>query len=151
MQLTRYSDYSLRVLIFTSLKEDGTRITVSDIATHFDISRNHLLKVVHHLSKLGFLHTTRGKGGGIALGLPAAEINIGEVIRKVEANLDVIDCNQPPCPIQPACKLKGVLNEATRAFMSVLDQYTLADMINNPEQLKPLLNWNEIKPRQRLA
>lgn len=139
MQLTRYTDYSLRVLIFASLKAEDERITIADIAEHFQISRNHLLKVVHHLSKIGLLHTTRGKGGGIELGKPAAEICIGEVIRQVESNLDIIDCNEPPCPIQPACKLKGVLNEAAQAFLNVLDQYTLADLLDSPEQLKPLL------------
>jgi Rrf2 family nitric oxide-sensitive transcriptional repressor len=139
MQLTRYTDYSLRVLIFASLKDKDQRITISDIAEHFQISRNHLLKVVHHLSKLGLLHTTRGKGGGIELGRPIEQINIGEVVRQMESNLDIIDCNEPPCPIQPACRLKGILQEASQAFLNVLDQYTLADLLQSPEQLKPLL------------
>lgn len=139
MQLTRYSDYSLRVLIFTSLQGDGERVTISDIADHFQISRNHLLKVVHHLSKLGLLNTTRGKGGGICLGKPASLIRIGDVIRQVEANLEPIDCEEPPCPIQPVCRLKGILNQATQAYLEFLDQFTLADLLVSPDQLMPLL------------
>lgn len=147
MQLTRYTDYSLRVLIFASLKESDERITISDIAEHFQISRNHLLKVVHNLSKIGLLKTTRGKGGGIALGRPADQINIGEVIRRVESNLDIVDCDEPPCPIQSACKLKGILTEAVQAFLDVLDKYTLADLLQSPDLLKPLLHYPQLAVR----
>ena len=139
MQLTRYTDYALRVLIYLALQDKEQRSTINDIAENFSVSRNHLLKVVHHLGQLGYLDNTRGKGGGIRLGALPASIRIGDVVRKMESNLDLIDCNSPPCPIRPHCLLKGSLHEACEAFLKVLDQYTLEDMILQPQQLRDLL------------
>ncbi|MCW8935587.1 MAG: Rrf2 family transcriptional regulator [Gammaproteobacteria bacterium] len=143
MQLTHYTDYSLRVLIFLSLQDDEQRITITDIAEHFSIPRNHLVKVVHKLGVLKYIHTTRGKNGGIRIAKPASQIVIGSVVRQMEANLDIVNCQMPsPCPIQSGCKLKSILNLATQAFLDVLDQYTIADLNQKPEQLKQLLQWN---------
>ena len=140
MQLTRYTDYSLRVLIFLSLQKEGQRITISDISEHFDIPRNHLVKVVHRLGVLDFIHTTRGKNGGIHLASPTDQIRIGDVVRQMENTLDVVHCESPsPCPIGSNCKLKSLLNQATDAFLDVLDQYTIADLNQRPDQLKVLL------------
>ncbi|VAW67977.1 Nitrite-sensitive transcriptional repressor NsrR [hydrothermal vent metagenome] len=141
MQITHYTDYSLRVLIFLSLQEDKQRVTISDVAEHFKIPRNHLVKVVHQLGILNYIHTTRGKNGGICLGKPADQIRIGEVIRHMENRLDVVDCNSPSlCPIKPGCQLKSILLQAGEAFLSVLDQHTIADLQNKPDQLKTLLH-----------
>ena len=143
MQLTHYTDYSLRVLIFLSLQDKEQRVTISDIAEHFAIPRNHLVKVVHKLGILNYINTTRGKNGGICLGKAASEIHIGDVVRHMESRLDVVDCNSPsPCPIKPNCRLKSILHEASNAFLNVLDQYTIADLQQKPEQLKSLLKWN---------
>ena len=140
MQLTRYTDYSLRVLIFLSLQKEGQRSTISDIAEHFDIPRNHLVKVVHRLGVLDFIHTTRGKNGGIHLATAADQIRIGEVIRQMENTLDIVHCESPsPCPIGSNCRLKSLLNQATDAFLEVLDQYTIADLNQRSKQLKVLL------------
>lgn len=141
MQLTRYTDYSLRVLIFLSLQNDEQLITISDIAEHFDIPRNHLVKVVHRLGVLGFINTTRGKNGGICLANGASEISIGQVIRQMEKTLDVVQCEVPTlCPINGNCKLKSLLNLAANAFLGVLDQYTIADLTQGPNELKNLLH-----------
>lgn len=140
MQLTRYTDYSLRVLLYLSLQNDEQLNTITDIAEHFDIPRNHLVKVVHRLGILGFINTTRGKNGGVCLATSAEQIGIGQVIRQMEKTLDVVQCDAPtPCPIGGNCKLKSVLNQAARAFLSVLDQYTIADLNQHPEELKDLL------------
>lgn len=139
MQLTRYTDYSLRVLIYLALQDKGKRSTIHDIAEDFSVSKNHLLKVVHHLGQLGYLDNARGKGGGIMLGVPPSEIGIGEVVRSMESNLELVDCNSPPCPIRPQCRLKDALQEACKAFLQVLDGYTLEDMIRQPQQLRSLL------------
>lgn len=142
MQLTHYTDYSLRVLIFLSLQEEGQRITISDIAKHFNIPRNHLVKVVHHLGRLNYIHTSRGKHGGIRLGMTADQIRIGDVVRQMETRLDIIDCQAPsPCPIKPQCRLIGILHQATAAFLGILDQYTIADLKQSPGQLTTLLHW----------
>jgi len=142
MQLTHYTDYGLRVLIFLSIQEHGQRVTISDVAEHFEIPRNHLVKVVHRLSQLNYIDATRGKNGGIVLGRAADQICIGEVVRQMESKLDVINCELPsPCPIKPNCQLKSILNEAGNAFLNVLDQFTIADLQQQPGQLKKLLNW----------
>ena len=139
MQLTRYTDYSLRVLIFLAIQPPARRSTINEIADRFTISRNHLVKIVHRLGQLGYVRTIRGKGGGLCIGAEPGEINLGAVVRDTEATLDVVNCTDPYCPVAPACRLKGVLNEARDAFLAVLDRYTLADLIHNRAQLASLL------------
>lgn len=141
MQLTHYTDYSLRVLIFLSLQEDEQRITITDIARHFAVPRNHLVKVVHRLGQLDYIETIRGKNGGIRLALPADEICIGDVVRQMEATLDIVNCQSPsPCPIRSGCQLKSILNLAADAFLDVLDQYTVSDLNQRPAQLRKMLD-----------
>ncbi|HDP88473.1 MAG TPA: Rrf2 family transcriptional regulator [Thioalkalivibrio sp.] len=139
MQLTRYTDYSLRVLIFLAIQPPERRSTINEIADRFEISRNHLVKIVHRLGQLGYVTTMRGKGGGLHLGASPEAINLGAVVRDTEATLDVINCAEPACPVAPACRLKGVLNEARDAFLTVLDRYTLADLVANRSQLAAML------------
>lgn len=141
MQLTHYTDYSLRVLIFLSLQKDEQRVTITDIAEHFEIPRNHLVKVVHRLGLLNYIDTTRGKNGGIRLARPADKISIGKVVREMEATLDIVNCQSPaPCPIRSGCQLKYILNQATDAFLNVLDQYSVADLNQQPSRLRKLLH-----------
>ncbi len=142
MQLTLHTDFGLRTLIFLSLQDDGQRITISDIAEHFKIPRNHLVKVVHQLGKLNYITTTRGKNGGIRLAQAADKITVGNVVRHLEARLDIVDCNSPsPCPITPNCKLKTILKQACDSFLTTLDHYTIADLQQESNQLKTLLHW----------
>ena len=134
MHLTRHSDYSLRVLIFLAVK--GKELaTVPEIAQAYGISRAHLTKVVHLLGQLGYVSTTRGRGGGLALGRGASEICVGRVLRETEESFALVDClsragqGDRVCKITPVCKLKGVFAEALQAFFAVLDRYTLADIV----------------------
>jgi Rrf2 family transcriptional regulator, nitric oxide-sensitive transcriptional repressor len=140
MRLTLHTDYSLRVLIHVGVA-DGTLITINDIAKTFDISKQHLMKVVNNLSQKGYLDTVRGRGGGIRLNRPPRDINIGEVVRETEETLGVVGCLEQRgyCPIQRVCTLRGVLDEATQAFLAVLDGYTLADLIKPRKALSSLL------------
>lgn len=141
MQLTLYTDYSLRVLIYLGTHRDET-VTISEIAEGYGISRNHLVKVVHHLAGTGFVHTTRGKGGGLRLMRPPEEINLGQVIRSTEGGFELVECmNQETntCPIHQVCSLKGVVREALAAFTAVWDRYTLADVLQNRHQLARIL------------
>ena len=143
MQLTHYTDYALRVLIFLSLQEKQERTTIKDISEHFEIPRNHLVKVVHRLGQLNYIRTVRGKNGGISLGAHRNTLKIGDVVRNMEAKLEIVDCSSPTdCPIRHQCKLKKILNEARDAFLQVLDQYTLQDLLHRPDQLKSLLHWH---------
>lgn len=141
MQLTLYTDYSLRVLLYLAARDDELS-TISEIADSYGISRNHLVKVVHNLAGLGYIKTTRGKGGGMRLSRPTEQINIGDVVRKTEGSFELVEClskNPSHCPIAPACTLKGAISEALNAFISVLDRYSLADVARNKRQLAPLL------------
>lgn len=144
MQLTRYTDYSLRVLMYLAIHPDRLA-TIGEISQAYDISRNHLVKVVHELGSLGYVRTQRGKLGGISLGRDATQINIGDVVRHTEKTLEVVNCTAPACPILPACDLMSVMFEARDAFLAVLDRYTLADITrgDRPKQLRQLLGRQE--------
>jgi len=146
MQLTRYTDYSLRVLFFLA-SHPGERCTISQISEYFNISRNHLVKVVHNLGQLEFIHTIRGKSGGMTLAMPASEINIADVVQRVEPHMNLLECFDKPtntCPIIAQCGLKGVLYKARKGFISVLKDYTVADLLP-PEGLPATPPTIEIK------
>ena len=130
MRLTLYTDYSLRVLLYLSGCE-GELVTISELADFYNISRNHLVKVVHNLGLTGFLLTIRGRNGGIKLARPAKEILVGEVVRSTEPDFDLLECFNPStdkCVISRSCSLKSVLAGAQISFLDILDKYTLADI-----------------------
>lgn len=140
MQLTQFSDYSLRTLIYLSVK--NTLCTITEIADMYGISKNHLVKVAHRLSQLDVIETTRGNRGGIRLKHKPEAINIGELIKKIEPNFHTVECfnkQSNQCVISPACQLKKILHEATETFIATLCQYTLADITENKNSLKNLL------------
>ena len=144
MQLTLYSDYSLRVLIYLGA-HPGHRATISEIAESYGISRNHLVKVVHNLASLGFIDTVRGRSGGMILALVPELINIGDVVRKTEPDFDIVECfdeETNTCPISPSCALIKVLKIARNKFIETLDEYTLADVVANASQLVVYLRIN---------
>lgn len=144
MHLTHYTDYALRTLIFLAAK--GGPSTIAEVASRFRISRNHLVKVVHSLGKTGLIKTERGKLGGIRLAMPADQIMVGDVVRKMEVNFHLVECFCPAhnqCPITPVCDLKRVLEEAFENFMTVLDRYTVADMVGEREPMMALLQTPE--------
>ena len=135
MHITRYTDYSLRVLIYLSAQGDRLA-TIQEIADSYDISKNHLMKVVHQLNKKGYIETVRGKNGGMRLHMAPEDINIGILIRETEQDLNIVECfsSKNACKITPVCGLKGMFNEALKAFLEVLDKYTLADVIRDPHR-----------------
>ncbi len=135
MKLTRYTDYAMRVLMHLGTRDDGLA-SIAEIARAYSISQNHLMKVVQDLGHVGFVETVRGRNGGIRLGRKPEEINLGALVRHTEGGFDLVDCGH--CRIAPACRLTGVLAEATRAFLAVLDRYTLADLLVGRDQLREL-------------
>jgi len=139
MRLTIFTDYTLRVLIYLGAHQhEGRLATISDIATVYGISENHLMKIVHHLAKQGYVETTRGKGGGMRLARAPELINIGDVVRGAEEDLAVVECFRKgarQCPIAPACALGGVLERAMHAFFEVLDGQTLANLLQPRKDL----------------
>ena len=142
MQLKKYTDYALRVLIFVGMKHEGELASIKEISETYNISHNHVSKVVHELSKEQLIETVQGRYGGIRLAKRVEEINVGEVVRKIEQDFVLLECfdrEQNHCIISPVCKLKHALHEALEAFFAVLDGYTLEDLIVNEKELLALM------------
>lgn len=140
LRLTLHTDYALRVLMYAGMKGDRLS-TIPEIVARFDISKGHVMKVVHRLGQLGYLETIRGKSGGIRLARKAGQINVGAVIRDMEEELGVLGCLQAGekyCRIEDYCVLRSALRDATNAFLATLDRYTIADLIK-PRVLPALL------------
>ena len=131
MQLTIYTDYALRVLIFLATKEDRSQI--SEISSYYNISFNHLTKAVHHLSKLGYVKSQQGRGGGIELAMNPKDINIGKVLEACEPSMAMVECmgSDNKCVITSACHLKTIMIKAKKAFLNELRQHHLSDIINH--------------------
>jgi len=127
MQLTRFTDYALRVLLFVG-RQGGRIGTMGEVARYYDISQEHLRKVIHRLAVLGYLQSKRGRGGGIVLGRDAASIRLGGVILAMEEDLSIVDCHALDCLLAPECSLKRALDRGSRAFIGALDEFTLAGL-----------------------
>lgn len=163
MQLTQFTDYALRILLYLGHHQAGRvpgsapvaaggereRLpAVLDIGRAYGISVNHLSKVAQRLGQLGFIVTTRGRTGGLQLGRDPSQIRIGELVRATE-QFTLVECFDPAgntCPITPACELKRALWEAQQQFLKALDRYTLADVLTRREELVQL--WSK-KPKPR--
>ena len=133
MQLTRFTDYSLRVLIYLGAHPERL-CTISEIADAYRISDNHLMKVVNRLATSGYIETVRGKGGGMHLSRAPKLIKIGAVVRDMEERFDMVECfneEHQDCPLLPACALKSVLADARRNFLATIDRYSLQDVIGS--------------------
>lgn len=130
MQLNRFTDYSIRVLLY-AVANDSRRVTMSEISNYYRVSTEHMRKVVHHLSKQGYIDTYRGKNGGFKLAEGVRSVGIGEIIKVCEGINDIIDCSAQKCCLSPDCRLKHALDRAQTAFFDTLNEYTLDDLINN--------------------
>lgn len=139
MQLTRFTDLGVRVLMYLSSPRaaDAPLVTVNEIAEQFAVSHHHLVKVANILAQHGWIHSTRGKGGGLRLGHAPSDIPFGAVVRLLEGDGDLIDCADPPCALRGGCNVKSALDAARDAFFATLDRYTLADIVvgNTGEKL----------------
>lgn len=147
MQLTNYTEYALRVLLFLGALEPGEKTNIKEISQTFSISENHLSKIVYELGKLGYIETIRGRNGGIRLAKQPEEINIGAVVRKTEENLSLVECfasHGNHCVLTPVCQLKSVLHEALEAFLRVLDAYALSDLLANKQSLQAIFSKKTI-------
>jgi len=139
MQLTRHTDYGLRILIYLTL-DPARRVAASEIADAFAVSQNHVMKVIKNLANHKIIVTHRGKGGGISLAKAPDNIRVGAVVRALEGETDVVNCLAPRCPVLPACRLRAALAEAYEAFLRTLDTYTLEQLVKHREaQLRDLL------------
>ncbi len=135
MTLSLFSDYSLRVLMFAALPGRAS-FSLDEVAERYAISRHHVVKVVNFLAHAGYLHTQRGRGGGITLAVPAETVRLGQVVRRTETGPPLVECldaQSNTCPVSAVCRLKGILAEAQNAFFSSLDRHTLADLVTRPQ------------------
>jgi Rrf2 family transcriptional regulator, nitric oxide-sensitive transcriptional repressor len=134
VQLSNFTDYSIRVLIYLSALTEGEMTNINEVSKYYNISKNHLVKVVYKLGKLGYIETKQGKYGGIKLKMHGNQINVGKVIRQIEP-LELLDCSVSACNISPVCLLKRYLWDAKEAFLKELEQYTIDDLINDKTKL----------------
>jgi Rrf2 family nitric oxide-sensitive transcriptional repressor len=140
--LTVQTDYSVRLLMYLALKEDGLA-TIAEVAESYGISKNHLMKVAHQLGVAGYIETVRGRRGGLRLAKPAEAISLGEVVRETEPDMAIVMCFEPinaNCVIRPGCVLRRALQKAYLAFVEVLDGYTLCDLVKPKAPLRTLLS-----------
>ena len=140
MQLNKFTDYALRILIYISRPRESA-YTIAEIAADLQVSQNHLVKVVHFMGKQNWLITTRGKGGGIRLHPDAVHLKVGEAVRILQGENQIVECNNPPCVLRSQCGLKGILDQALEQFYQYLNQYTLGEVlarsnINNTKTIK---------------
>lgn len=132
MQITHFADLGLRVLMYLAVGGAEHRATISEIADRLQVSRNHLVKVVHRLGQLHLIDTTRGKGGGLALARPPGDYRLGDVLQALEDNPSVIDCTTRPCALYRACNLKHALDSALNSFFAKLNEFSLEDAVRSP-------------------
>ena len=143
MRLTFSTDYALRLLMLVGLETDRL-VTIEEVADRFAISKNHLMKVAYQLGQEGYLETVRGRNGGLRLGKAPDQIVVGKVVRKMEPDFAVVECENPAgsCRIAPCCTLRSAMREAVQAFLGKLDQYTLEDLLRPKLKLRQLLGVN---------
>lgn len=140
MRLTDYTDYSLRTLMYLGVHRDHL-VTIQEIADAYGISKSHLMKIVHQLGLAGLVETTRGRSGGLRLGMEPEDINIGAVVRRTEPDFKMVECfslDANECSLASSCGLQGVLHRATRAYLDVLGAVTLADLLQKSPGLQKL-------------
>jgi Rrf2 family nitric oxide-sensitive transcriptional repressor len=141
MKLTTFSDYTLRVLMFLALNRERLA-TIPEIAAAYDISENHLMKVVHQLARSGVIESVRGKGGGIRLAMEPEAVRLGRIVRASEGGAPIVEClsdDTAACRIAPVCRLTKILSRAFDALYATLDDYTLADLVKTPRALESIL------------
>ncbi len=138
MRLTRYTDFAIRIMLYLAAHEERL-CSIGEIAESYGISQNHLMKVASDLAGSGYVQSLRGRGGGLRLARPASEINIGEMVRHTEGQVDLVGCGS--CALAPACGMVCAFKNAVEAFFTTLETYSLADIMTNgrPEQLRQIL------------
>ena len=144
MHLTRWTDLSLRVLIYLTHNERKGLVTVTELAERFKWSRNHMVKVVHFMSTKNWVQTHRGRFGGLTLKMHPSEYKIGDIVQILEEQGELIDCFEPhECALAKCCKLRSLLNEATRDFYSRLNTATL-ETLTNSDEIREIISGKDL-------
>lgn len=148
MRLTQFSDFAVRVMLYLAAHTERL-CSVGEIAGAYEISDNHLMKVVSKLAAEGYVESIRGRNGGIRLGRPATEINIGKLIRYTEGDIDLVGCAQ--CKVNGVCKLPGPLDLALAAFFAVLERYSLAEVLGTQDGMRMLRQLSSLSRGESLT
>ncbi len=143
MHLTRFTDLSLRVLMYLTYRNRSTLVTVNELAEKFDWSRNHIVKVAHFLHTKGWIVSYRGRTGGLELARDPSEYRIGDIVRELEGGQPLLDCDSPMCTMFNGCQFREVKEEAYRAFYDKLNEHTLASMTDSLEARDLIRRLNE--------
>ena len=142
LNLTKFSDYSLRLLLYLALHKERA-VSIPEVSRAYGVSPHIMVKVAQLLIEEGLVASSRGRHGGLRLNKAPSEINVGRLIRTTEPHWDLVECfdmASNTCPIEPACGLKGALKRAQRAFLGALDEHTLADFLPRAPSLIRLLS-----------
>jgi Rrf2 family nitric oxide-sensitive transcriptional repressor len=136
MQLNKFTDIGVRVLMYLSQSTFGQQVTIDEIASTFDLPRNHLIKVITRLNKLGWIKATRGRNGGLELKPQSLNLRVGDMLRELENTSELINCEKPKCKFNGNCFLKSVLDSGVEAFYAHMNQYRLFDIVNSETKEK---------------
>ena len=129
MQLTKFTDFGLRVLMYLAAMPEQGVVTVGELAQRFEIPKNHLNKVVNRMVKQGWVIATPGRNGGVRMGQAPETLHLGDILRAMEGHTELVDCNQPPCALRGNCYLKRVLDIGQREFYAGMNRYSLAELV----------------------
>ncbi len=132
MQLSQFTDFGLRVLIYLAQRPGGNPATITELSSQFNISRNHLVKIIQFLSKHQVLDAQRGRKGGLRLAHASDELRIGNLVKLLERKNELFDCRIAPCFLFGHCVFKDVMEKAHADFFKSLNQYTLTDLVQSP-------------------
>jgi Rrf2 family nitric oxide-sensitive transcriptional repressor len=141
MKLTQYSDLGFRLMMYLAMR-NGEIVTIQEVSDRFAISKNHLVKISHQLTKSGLIESVRGRNGGVRLALPQEEINLEMILRVTEDGFDLVECFDPEhnqCVISDVCKLNSVFDDALEAFFGELRKVSLADLAKDNSQIESAL------------
>jgi len=140
MKLTHYSDLGLRLLMYLTMRH-GETVTIQEVSIRFRVSKNHMVKISHQLTRSGMIESTRGRNGGLRLATPPDKITVEDALLATEENFDLVECfgSDNHCVISDVCKLSGVLDDALKSFFNVLRQVSLADLVKNKSKLEKAL------------
>lgn len=134
MVLTRFSDYSLRVVMYLARRPSSEKLaTLNELSEFYTISKEHLRKVIHRLAQCGYINSYRGKKGGFELNVKSNDIRLGKFIVDMGEDFEIVDCAQLKCNLNPVCSLKSALSDASQSFIDTLNDYTLADIVEDKE------------------
>lgn len=142
VRITKRTNIAIRVLMFCEVNS-GRLVTKAEIAECCNTSENHLAQVINQLGQLNYLHTQRGRNGGIELARPSAQIVIGDVFRALESHVPLTECFADvdnTCPLIDACRLKLAIQDAAEAFYAHLDGVTLDALVCDNDPLHAIMH-----------